>query len=46
MLNYVREGDTIVVWKLDRRARSLIHLTKRIPRPINSLHIIPLSAMT
>ena len=25
---YVREGDTIVVWKLDRLARSLIHFTK------------------
>ena len=24
----VREGDTIVVWKLDRLARSLIHFTK------------------
>ncbi len=28
LLNYVREGDTIVVWKLDRLARSLIHFTK------------------
>lgn len=27
LLNYVSEGDTIVVWKLDR-ARSLIHFTK------------------
>lgn len=25
---YVREGDTIIVWKLDRLARSLIHFTK------------------
>lgn len=24
LLNYVREGDTIVVWKVDRLARSLI----------------------
>lgn len=28
LLNYVWEGDTIVVWKLDRLARSLIHFTK------------------
>jgi len=25
---YVRSGDTIIVWKLDRLARSLIHFTK------------------
>src|SRR5680860_543436 len=25
---YIREGDTLVVWKLDRLARSLIHFTK------------------
>ncbi|NJB37791.1 recombinase family protein [Croceivirga sp. JEA036] len=28
LLNFVREGDTIIVWKLDRLARSLIHFTK------------------
>jgi DNA invertase Pin-like site-specific DNA recombinase len=28
LLSYAREGDTIVVWKLDRLARSLIHFTK------------------
>ena len=28
LLDFVREGDTIVVWKLDRLARSLIHYTK------------------
>lgn len=28
LLEYVREGDTIMVWKLDRLARSLIHFTK------------------
>ena len=28
LLDYVREDDTIVVWKLDRLARSLIHFTK------------------
>ncbi|KKN42711.1 hypothetical protein LCGC14_0710600 [marine sediment metagenome] len=26
--DFVREGDTIVVWKLDRLARNLIHFTK------------------
>ncbi|MGB5430904.1 recombinase family protein [Eudoraea sp.] len=30
LLDYVREGDTIMVWKLDRLARSLIHFTKLI----------------
>ena len=30
LLKYAREGDTIVVWKLDRLARSLIHYTKFI----------------
>ncbi len=30
LLKYVREGDTIVVWKLDRLARSLIHFTNFI----------------
>ncbi len=30
LLDYVREGDTIVVWKLDRLARSLIHFTNFI----------------
>ncbi|MFS4449005.1 recombinase family protein [Maribacter sp. 2307UL18-2] len=28
LFTYVREGDTIVVWKLDRLARCLIHFTK------------------
>ncbi len=28
LLKYVRDGDTIMVWKLDRLARSLIHFTK------------------
>ena len=28
LLDYVREGDTIAVWRLDRLARSLIHFTK------------------
>lgn len=30
LLDYAREGDTIVVWKLDRLARSLIHFTNFI----------------
>ena len=33
LLKYVREGDTIVVWKLDRLARSLIHFTNLITYP-------------
>lgn len=32
LLNYVRDGDTIVVWKLDRLARSLIHFTNLMTR--------------
>lgn len=30
LLDQLREGDTLVVWKLDRLVRSLIHLTKLI----------------
>lgn len=30
LLEHLREGDTLVVWKLDRLVRSLIHLTKLI----------------
>src|ERR671918_356382 len=29
-LNYVREGDTLVVWRLDRLGRSLKHLIETI----------------
>lgn len=29
-LNYAREGDTIVVWKLDRLGRSIQHLIQII----------------
>ena len=31
-LNYLREGDTLVVWKLDRLGRSLRHLIEVINR--------------
>ncbi|TKD59039.1 recombinase family protein, partial [Flavobacterium sp. ASW18X] len=30
MLKKLREGDTVVVWKLDRIARSLSHLAKLV----------------
>ena len=30
LLKKMREGDTLVVWKLDRLVRSLIHLTKLV----------------
>ena len=30
MLSKIREGDTVIVWKLDRIARSLSHLAKLI----------------
>src|SRR5918992_1113343 len=31
-LNYVRKGDTLVVWRLDRLGRSLKHLIETISR--------------
>jgi DNA invertase Pin-like site-specific DNA recombinase len=31
-LNYVRAGDTLVVWRLDRLGRSLKHLTETITK--------------
>jgi len=34
-LDYVRPGDTLVVWKLDRLGRSLKHLIE----VVNDLHI-------
>src|SRR3954469_20466154 len=37
-LSYVREGDTIVVWKLDRLGRSLKDLIERI-RELNGRRI-------
>jgi DNA invertase Pin-like site-specific DNA recombinase len=30
MLDYVREGDTVVVWKLDRLGRNLQHILKTV----------------
>src|SRR5512144_275738 len=34
-LNYVRPGDTLVVWRLDRLGRSLKHLIETITGPNN-----------
>ncbi|MGB7395265.1 MAG: recombinase family protein [Pricia sp.] len=34
MLGKLREGDTVVVWKMDRIARSLSHLVKLIDTQI------------
>jgi DNA invertase Pin-like site-specific DNA recombinase len=31
-LEYVREGDTLVVWRLDRLGRSLKHLIETITK--------------
>ena len=33
VLSYVREGDTLVVWRLDRLGRSLKHLIETITKP-------------
>jgi Resolvase, N terminal domain len=30
LLDQLREGDTVVVWKLDRLSRSLLHIMERI----------------
>jgi DNA invertase Pin-like site-specific DNA recombinase len=30
LLDYVREGDTVVVWKLDRLGRSLMHILETV----------------
>jgi DNA invertase Pin-like site-specific DNA recombinase len=37
-LNYVRSGDTLVVWRLDRLGRSLTHLIETITG-LNNRHI-------
>src|ERR687885_586712 len=37
-LEYVRQGDTLVVWRLDRLGRSLKHLIETITR-LNDRHI-------
>jgi DNA invertase Pin-like site-specific DNA recombinase len=36
-LNYVRKGDSLVVWRLDRLGRSLPHLIARKPRNLSLL---------
>jgi DNA invertase Pin-like site-specific DNA recombinase len=38
VLNYVRAGDTLVVWRLDRLGRSLTHLIETITG-LNNRHI-------
>lgn len=30
MLDHVREGDTVIIWKLDRLGRSLVHLIELV----------------
>jgi DNA invertase Pin-like site-specific DNA recombinase len=35
-LDYVREGDTLVVWRLDRLGRSLKHLVTALPAEAGS----------
>ena len=32
LMNFIREGDTLVVWKLDRLGRSIIHLIDTVNR--------------
>jgi len=29
-LDYVREGDTVVVWKLDRLGRNMLHILQTV----------------
>lgn len=30
LLDYVREGDTVVVWKLDRLGRNMLHILETV----------------
>jgi DNA invertase Pin-like site-specific DNA recombinase len=30
LLAYVREGDTVVVWKLDRLGRNMLHILQTV----------------
>jgi DNA invertase Pin-like site-specific DNA recombinase len=30
LLDYVREGDTVVVWKLDRLGRNTLHILETV----------------
>src|SRR5680860_1314508 len=43
--DFAREGDTIVVWKLDRLVRSLIHFTK-LMNELEELSLIHISEPT
>jgi DNA invertase Pin-like site-specific DNA recombinase len=31
-MDYVREGDTVVVWKLDRLGRNTLHILETVRR--------------
>ncbi|SKV95279.1 resolvase domain-containing protein [Mycobacteroides abscessus subsp. abscessus] len=33
LLAYVRDGDTVVVWKLDRLGRNMLHILQTVRRP-------------
>ena len=50
LLEYVRPGDTVVVWKLDRIARSLKHLIDIVEifnlRRFESFHSIIVTSVT
>jgi DNA invertase Pin-like site-specific DNA recombinase len=35
LLDYVREGDTVVVWKLDRLGRNMIHILQTVEELTN-----------
>jgi DNA invertase Pin-like site-specific DNA recombinase len=32
LMDYVREGDTVVVWKLDRLGRNTLHILETVNR--------------
>ena len=33
LMDYVREGDTVVVWKLDRLGRNTLHILETVKAP-------------